>query len=305
MKEDFVVKLLNTLNKEQIKTNESLKSHTTLQIGGNADYFATPTKDEEIIGLINLCKRENMPCFIMGNGSNLLVSDDGYRGLIISINEQYASIEISDNGIVRAKAGVLLSKLSKAIAEKDFTGFEFAEGIPGTLGGGVAMNAGAYGGEIKDVIIEAKILSQDGNILVLDKEALALGYRKSIIQEKDYILLEAVFKFEKGNKEDIKAKMIELRNARREKQPIEKLSAGSTFKRPEGYFAGKLIADCGLRGFTIGGISVSEKHCGFVINDGSGTAKEFLLMIEHIKRRVKEEYGVILEPEIKLLGEFY
>lgn len=303
MKDVFYQKLIEIIDATKVKTNEPLKKRTSLRIGGNADYFVLPSKTEEIKKLILLCKNEKMPYFIMGNGSNILVSDLGYRGLIIYLNEQYGKVDIKEDGLVIAQSGILLSKLSKSIAAKDYTGFEFAEGIPGTLGGAVTMNAGAYGGEIKDCIVYAKVIDIDGNIIKIKKDDLLLGYRRSVLQDKKYILLEAGLQFNKGNPDEINKRMLELRKARRDKQPIEKFSAGSAFKRPLGYYAGKLISDSGLRGYQIGDIEVSSKHCGFVINNGNGNAKDFLAMLKHIIKTVEDKYGVTLEPEIRLLGD--
>ncbi len=304
MENSFLTKLIHILPEERIKLKEPMTNHTSLHIGGEADYLVLPVSTEEVRAIVNLCKQEEMPYYIMGNGSNLLVSDFGYRGLILKLGEDFSKIQISEDGMVTAQAGVLLSKLASAIADHSFTGFEFASGIPGTLGGAVTMNAGAYDGEMKHCLIGAKVLDEKGNILVLNAEELKLGYRHSILQEKDYILLEADMKFAPGEESSIRQKMKELNHQRREKQPLEQYSAGSTFKRPQGYFAGKLISDAGLRGYQVGGAAVSEKHCGFLINKDNATAKEFLALIGDVVRIVEEKYGVSLEPEVIFLGEF-
>ncbi|NLO09316.1 MAG: UDP-N-acetylmuramate dehydrogenase [Clostridiales bacterium] len=281
-----------------------MSKHTSLQIGGAADYMVLPSTIDEIKQVVLLCKSHNMPFYIMGNGSNLLVSDLGYQGLIIKLSGGFSDIEVTEDYIVRAQAGVLMSKLSNVIARHELTGFEFGAGIPGTLGGAVTMNAGAYGGEIKQVLLTATVIDRDGEIYTLDNEALQLGYRSSILQKKDLCLLEATMKFSKGNKQEILDKIHELNSLRQEKQPLDKHSAGSTFKRPEGYFAGKLISDAGLKGYQVGGAAVSDKHCGFLINKENATAKDFMTLIKEVIRIVDEKFGVILEPEVKFLGTF-
>lgn len=300
----FFDDLNNILDKDRIKLQEPMSQHTSLHIGGAADYLVLPSSTDQIRKLILLCKKYNMPYYIMGNGSNLLVSDLGYRGLIIKLGDQFAEITIGEDGIVKAQAGVLMSKLSHAIAEQELTGFEFAAGIPGTLGGAVAMNAGAYGGEMKQCLLSATVIDSEGEIHELDNEALKLGYRSSVLQNSSLCLLEASMKFNKGNKQEILDKIRELNNLRRMKQPLDQFSAGSTFKRPEGYFAGKLISDAGLKGFQIGGAAVSEKHCGFLINKDNATAKDFMTLINEVTRIVEEKFGVRLEPEVKFLGQF-
>jgi UDP-N-acetylmuramate dehydrogenase len=288
----------------QIRQKESMAKHTSLQIGGEADFMVLPSTIDEIKKVVVLCKNHNVPFYIMGNGSNLLVSDSGYQGLILKLSGGFSDIEVTDDGIVRAQAGVLMSKLSNVIARHELTGFEFGAGIPGTLGGAVTMNAGAYGGEIKQILLCATVIDRDGQIYTLDNEALQLGYRSSILQKKDLCLLEATMKLKKGYKQEIFDKIYELNSLRQEKQPLDKHSAGSTFKRPEGYFAGKLISDAGLKGYQIGGAAVSEKHCGFLINKENATAKDFMTLIREVIRIVDEKFGVILEPEVKLLGTF-
>jgi len=304
LEDQFYQQLILALSKDQIRCNESMVNHTSLHIGGEADYLVTPSSSEEVRAVVDLCKKEAMPYYIMGNGSNLLVSDLGYRGVIIKLGEDFSSIWIKDDHTVTAQAGVLLAKLANKVAEYSLTGFEFAAGIPGTLGGAVTMNAGAYDGEMKQCMIGAKVMNEEGKVLVLNKEELELGYRTSVLQKKNYILLEADMKLTPGDPVLIRQKINDLNAQRREKQPLEQYSAGSTFKRPPGYYAGKLISDAGLRGYQVGGAAVSEKHCGFVINKDNATAKEFLTLIEDIVRIVEEKFGVHLEPEVKFLGEF-
>ena len=277
---------------------------SAFRIGGKADYFVLPKTGEQIRELINYCKKEEIAYYIIGNGSNLLVGDKGFRGVIIQIDRAFGGITFIDEQTVKAEAGVMLSKLAAEVAERSLTGFEFASGIPGTLGGAVYMNAGAYGGEMKDILVSATILTPEGEVLVLKNEDLELGYRTSVIAKKDYVVLEATVKLAKGSKEDIRGKMDELKVQRTTKQPLEYPSAGSTFKRPTGYFAGKLIQDAGLRGFQVGGAQVSEKHCGFVINKDNATAADIVELMNQVADKVYAEFGVTLEPEVKRIGEF-
>jgi len=300
----FLNGLKNIFLDKQIKQKEPMSKHTSLQIGGDADYMVLPYSIDEIKRVVLLCKSHNMPFYIMGNGSNLLVSDLGYPGLIVKLSGGFSNVEVSEDGIVRAQAGVLMSKLSNVIARYELTGFEFGAGIPGTLGGAVTMNAGAYGGEIKQVLLSATIIDREGEVKTFNNEALQLGYRSSILQKQDLCLLEATMRFNKGDKQEILDRIHELNSLRQEKQPLDMHSAGSTFKRPEGYFAGKLICDSGLKGFQIGGAAVSEKHCGFLVNKENATAKDFMTLIKEVIRIVDEKYGVILEPEVKFLGTF-
>lgn len=292
--------LLSLVGEENVKLQEPMSKHTTFKIGGNADFFIMPTKNEEVQSIVALARKEEIPYLFIGNGSNLLVSDDGIRGFVIEMTKMNAIVV--EGTKVRAQAGVTLAELAKAVARESLTGFEFAEGIPGTLGGAVTMNAGAYGGEINDVIVEATVLDDKGEIVVLSKEDLELGYRTSIVGRKHYVVLEAVIGLEKGNQEEILDKMRDLSQRRREKQPLEYPSAGSTFKRPEGYFAGKLIDDTGLRGFGLGGAKVSDKHCGFIINTGNATALDVRNLIKEVQNRVEDKFGVRLETEVKFIG---
>ena len=300
----FLQELTRIIPQDQIKLKERMEYHTSLHIGGEADYFVTPADAEQIRTIIHICNEHKIPYYILGNGSNLLVSDEGYRGLIIKLGDDFAKVRIEEDGTVTAQAGILLSKLANEIARNGFTGFEFAAGIPGTLGGAVTMNAGAYDGEMKQCITKASVMDEEGRILELSRDELELGYRTSILQKKSYIVLEAQVKLEKGDTQTIFDKIHELNARRREKQPLEQYSAGSTFKRPQGYFAGKLISDAGLRGYQVGGAAVSEKHCGFMINKNNATAKEFLALVDDVIRIVNEKFGVRLEPEVKFLGNF-
>lgn len=304
MEDLFYKKLTYILSEDQIKRDELMKNHTTLHIGGAADYFVTPIKTEDVEEVVCLCRQENIPYFILGNGSNLLVSDEGYRGLVINFGEQFSEICVKEDGLVTAQAGVLLGRLANKVAAHSLSGFEFASGIPGSLGGAIAMNAGAYDGEMKQCIVRAMVMDLEGNVLELNNEELELDYRTSVLQTKKYILLEADLKLETGDHEMILEKMKELNARRRDKQPLEQYSCGSTFKRPEGHFAAKLISDAGLKGYQVGGAAVSVKHCGFVVNKDHATAEEFLIVINDVVSIVKDKFNVTLEPEVRFLGEF-
>lgn len=288
---------------KNVLKDELMSGHTTFRIGGPADYFVMPSSAGEIKRIIALCLEQDVPYYIIGNGSNLLVADKGYRGVIIQIFKNMKDIQVEGENI-RAQAGALLSKVAAAAYEAGLEGFEFASGIPGTLGGAVRMNAGAYGGEMKQVLKSAEVLTPEGEVLTLPVEEMKMGYRTSIVSRMDYVVLGAEIALREGNKEEIRAKMDELKEKRVSKQPLEFGSAGSTFKRPEGYFAGKLIEDAGLRGFRVGNAQVSEKHCGFVINRGGATAREVAELMETVAHRVEENSGVRLEPEVKKIGEF-
>lgn len=291
------------VGEENVLTGELMSRHTTFHIGGPADYFLIPESYEQIRDILKFCRERELPYFILGNGSNLLVSDEGYRGVIIQLFRNMGEITVEGTKI-RAQAGALLSGIAAAAKNAALTGFEFAGGIPGTLGGAVVMNAGAYGGEMKDVLECVTVLTGDGEILTIPAGELAMGYRTSIVKTAGYLVLEAVISLEEGDAEAIKERMKELTQMRTSKQPLEYPSAGSTFKRPEGYFAGKLIMDSGLRGYRVGGAQVSEKHCGFVINTGDATAKDVRQLMADVRNIVHEKFGVTLEPEVKFLGEF-
>lgn len=303
MKKEIREKFCELLGKDKVLFEEPMSSHTTFRIGGPAEVFLMPESYEQIRSALALCREEGVPYFVLGNGSNLLVSDSGYRGVIIQMDRNMGDIELKGTEI-RACAGALLSSVAAAARKSSLTGFEFAGGIPGTLGGAVVMNAGAYGGEMKDVLREVTVMTKEGDIRVIPSDRLELGYRTSIIKKTGYLVLEAVISLEKGDPQAIQEKTKELASKRTEKQPLDYPSAGSTFKRPEGYFAGKLIMDSGLRGFRVGGAQVSEKHCGFVINTGGATAKDVKELMDHVIRTVKENYNITLEPEVKFLGEF-
>lgn len=303
MKEEIKQRFCREFGTEQVLFDEPMKKHTTFRIGGPADVFVMPETIEQVQRILDLCREEGLPYFVLGNGSNLLVGDNGYRGVIIQMDRNMGEITVKGTEI-HASAGALLSSIASAARRSSLAGFEFAGGIPGTLGGAVVMNAGAYGGEMKDVLKSVTVLDKDGSIRELAAEELEMGYRTSIIKKADYIVLGAVIALQNGNIEEIKALSKKLNEQRIEKQPLEYPSAGSTFKRPEGYFAGKLIMDSGLRGYRVGGAQVSEKHCGFVINTGDATAEDVCTLMENVKEIVYTKYGVTLEPEVKFLGEF-
>lgn len=303
MDQKIIERFSNLLGNEKVRINEPMNRHTTFRIGGPADYFLLPSSSEEVKGILEICKEESLQYFILGNGSNLLVSDEGYRGVIIQLYRNYGGLTVEGTEI-RAGAGVLLSQIAAAARNESLTGFEFAGGIPGTLGGAVVMNAGAYGGELKDVLKEVVVMDREGNIFTVPVEKLAMGYRTSLVKTAGYLVLEVVISLKKGSQEEIRDTMKDLADRRISKQPLEYPSAGSTFKRPEGYFAGKLIMDAGLRGYQVGDAQVSEKHCGFVINKGNATAADVLTLIENVREKVQEQFGVTLEPEVKFLGEF-
>lgn len=285
----------------QLKEGELLRNHTTFRIGGAAKYYALPKNAEEIMEAIDFAIVKGLPYYILGKGSNVLFPDKGYPGVIIEVGKAMEKMEKTGEEEIHAQAGVSLSALSTFAAKEGLSGLEFASGIPGTLGGAITMNAGAYGGEIKDCLTKARAMDEDGNIRWLTTEELQLGYRSSLIQKKSYIVLEGVFRLNPGKTEEIQEKMKELNARRRDKQPLEYPSAGSTFKRPEGYFAGKLIEDAGLRGYRVGDAQVSEKHCGFVINRGEATCEEVLQCIRDVQEKVQEQFGVLLEPEIRII----
>lgn len=303
MNEDLCNQLCGIVGSDNVYTEEPMKKHTTFRIGGPADYLVCPHSKKEIREVVQACKENHVPYYILGNGSNLLVSDKGYRGVVVQIFKNFSDIWV-DHDRIRVRAGALLSKVARIALENKLAGFEFAAGIPGTLGGAVVMNAGAYGGEMKDVVEEVVVLTEDGEIVTLKKEELEMGYRTSIIAKKHYVVLEAYLRLHKGDPEMIRARMDELREQRTSKQPLEYPSAGSTFKRPEGYFAGKLIMDAGLRGASVGDAQVSEKHCGFVINRGEASAADVVALMEMVTAKVKEQFGVTLEAEVKRLGDF-
>lgn len=297
---NFYERLIAIVGEENVLSDEPMMNHVTFKVGGPARYYVIPQTMEALAEVIRMHKEEGKPYAILGKGSNLLVRDEGYEGTVIQILSNLSAYHL-EGPTLTAEAGVMLGKLANVLLEQELAGFEFASGIPGTLGGAVTMNAGAYGGEMKDVIKSVKVLDQEGNIKVLQADELELGYRSSIIAKKGLVVLEAVMEFTPGRKEEIEARMKDFNGRRREKQPLEYPSAGSTFKRPKGYFAGKLIQDAGLKGYSVGGAQVSEKHSGFVINTGDATCSDILQLIADVKDTVWDKFGVKLEEEVKIL----
>lgn len=286
---------------ENVILNAEMKNYVHFRVGGPADILLIPENKEQVIKSIQICKENNIPYYVVGNGSNLLVKDGGVKGVVIKLNE-VKNIKILDETI-EAECGAMLKDVSIEALKNSLTGFEFACGIPGTVGGAVFMNAGAYNGEVSHVIESAEVIDNNGEIKVLSREELELGYRSSIVMKKNYVVLSARFKLVHGEVRKIKEVVDDLTYKRESKQPLEYPSAGSTFKRPTGYYAGKLIQDAGLKGYSIGGAAVSEKHSGFVINKNNATAKDILNLIAHIQDEVKQQFGVDLHPEVRIIGE--
>ena len=301
MRETYDI-LKNIVSEQDILTKEYMKNHTSFKIGGSADFLVTPRTVDQIQNLIITLKKENIPVFIMGNGSNLLVSDKGIRGVVIKLSKNFSSFSISGDEVT-AQSGILLSTLSKSIVNESLSGFEFASGIPGTIGGAVTMNAGAYDSEMKNIVEEVVAMDMDGNIKTFTNQEMNFRYRKSRVTDETLVVLEAKLKLEKANIEDIKAKIDDFTVRRTTKQPLTAYSAGSTFKRPEGYFAGKLIEDAGLKGIIMRNAAVSSLHSGFVINTGDATCENILELIEFIKLTVFSKFGVMLEEEVRVVGE--
>ncbi|ONI44418.1 UDP-N-acetylenolpyruvoylglucosamine reductase [Epulopiscium sp. SCG-B10WGA-EpuloA2] len=299
--EKIIEKLSKFLTIEQIKFNEPLKNYTSFKIGGPAKILVTPFYFDEISKIINICREENKRYYLLGKGTNVLASDKGFDGVIILMSENLSHIELHENRII-AFAGAKLSKVALLAKENSLSGFEFAHGIPGTIGGAVTMNAGAYDGEIKNVLEDVLVLTPEGEIKELKNKELELGYRTSIIAKENLIVLQATIKLELATQDNITKKMQDFIQRRKNKQPLNYPSAGSTFKRPIGYFAGKLIEDAGLSGFRVGNAAVSEKHCGFVVNLGNATCEDVLILIQEVKKNVYEKFGVMLEEEIKMLN---
>ena len=301
MNDQFLTELQNVMGGSGIFMEEPMKKHTTFRVGGPADVLVQPD-ETALAAILALCRQYHVSYSFIGNGSNLLVGDKGIRGVVIEMTDPMGNIEV-DGTKITAQAGAMLSKIANTAASNGLGGMEFAAGIPGSVGGAVVMNAGAYGGEMKD-IEKVYVLDENGAQLELDRDALDLGYRHSCIPEKKYIVTKVVLELVPRNEAEIRSEMKELNEKRAEKQPLQYPSAGSTFKRPEGYFAGKLIMDAGLRGYQVGGAQVSEKHCGFVINKGDATAADICQLMRDVSDKVQAQFGVVLEPEVKMIGEF-
>ena len=292
--------LINIAGEDNVKIDEDMKKHTTFKAGGKAAFLVTPDSEEKVKELIRFFKENEIANYIIGNGSNLLVRDEGFDGVILEIGSKLSEVVVNENKIT-AQAGALLSKTANQAYKSGLSGMEFASGIPGSVGGGVAMDAGAYGGELKDIVETVTMCDENGDEITLTVDEMDFSYRHSIVQDKNYIVLSATFSLTQGEPEKILETMNDLNQRRRDKQPLEYPSAGSTFKRPEGYFAGKLIQDAGLKGYSVGGACVSEKHSGFVINKGGATATDIITLIGDVQKIVKEKFGVELEPEVKIL----
>lgn len=291
------------LNLKNVRYNEPMRNHTSFKLGGPADIFIEPEDEAELANTIKALREQAVPYYVIGNGSNLLVSDKGLRGAVVKIGERFANYTI-DGERITAGSGILLSTLSKLAAGNSLAGMEFASGIPGSLGGAVTMNAGAYSGEMKDIVEWVEVLDRELKQRRLANSEMEFGYRKSIIESRGYLVVRCCLKLRKGDRNEINGIMADLTERRKSKQPLHLASAGSTFKRPEGYFAGKLIEDCGLRGFSIGGAQVSPMHCGFVVNNGNATARDVYELIKHVQKTVYEKFNVRLDTEVKILGEF-
>ena len=307
-KELIIQKLADAVGQEQLFANEKMSAHTTFRVGGVADIFVEIKDRVQLEKVLTILKSENLcvpnrDFYLIGNGSNLLVSDQGLRGVVLHLSKEYSHIAVNGNTLV-CEAGCTLAAIARRAYECGLTGFEFAAGIPGSLGGAIVMNAGAYDGEMKQVVKSVRLMTPDAEIIEKSAEEMHFAYRHSILKEQELIVLDVTIELSPGDQTKIREKMDELALKRRDKQPLEYPSAGSTFKRPEGYFAAKLIDDAGLRGFSIGGAQVSEKHCGFVINKGNATASDIYALICEIQKRVKESSGVTIEPEVILLGDF-
>lgn len=301
--EAVIEALKGFVQEDNIHLQEPMERHTTFRVGGPADCLVELENTEQLKKIQQYLYAIEMPFMVLGNGSNLLVSDSGYEGIVLQIGNRMSDVQVQGNSVI-AQAGASLAKIARVAMEHGLTGLEFASGIPGTVGGSVVMNAGAYGGEMSQVITKVTVLNKDGELLELDNETMEFGYRNSIIKHQPFVVTEVAFELKQGNVQQIKATMEELNAKRREKQPLEYPSAGSTFKRPEGYFAGELIMNAGLRGKRVGGAQVSEKHCGFVINKGNATATDVMQLICDIQATVEEKYNVKLEPEVIFLGRF-
>lgn len=303
MNKELVYKdLLKIVDEEDVKIDEPMKKHISFKVGGPADILVRPKTEQQLGDILKYISENNLPYLIIGNGSNLLIKDGGIRGIVIEFGDNFNHFEIEGN-IIKAQAGTLLAVIGKAALRESLTGFECISGIPGSLGGGLAMNAGAYGGEIKSVVKSVRVMNPQGQIFEFTNEQMQFGYRRSVLTNSDYIVLSAELELKKGNYDEIKALMSDLTNRRTSKQPLNLPSAGSTFKRPEGHFAGKLIEDSGLRGLTLRGAQVSEKHCGFLVNIGGAKAKDILDLIYVVKSTVLNKFGIMLEEEVKILGE--
>lgn len=298
---ELIEMLARIVGEENVRANEPMNAHTTFQIGGPADVYVAPRSAEQVAAIVKACREADAPLAVVGNGSDLLVADEGLRCVVMQILDNMADVRVEGTRIV-AQAGATNAQVARAALEAELAGFEFASGIPGTVGGAAIMNAGAYGGEFKDVCVELACVTPDGEFVRVSREDADWSYRHSMMGDAGYIVVEAMLELAHDEVAAIKERMDDLKARREEKQPLEMPSAGSTFKRPEGYFAGKLIQDAGLRGYRVGGAQVSEKHTGFVVNAGGATAADVRQLIADVQDRVFEQFGVRLEPEVKMWG---
>ncbi len=295
--------LESVVGEQNIRQDEPMDRHTSFRTGGNAACFIEPENAEQLAKVLSYLQKTEQDYFILGNGTNLLVSDLGYDGVVVYIGDKMSRISV-DGSRITVQAGALLSQTAKAAMEAGLTGMEFASGIPGSIGGAMMMNAGAYDGEMSQIVESVTVLDPSGESMILENETMEFGYRTSILKNRPFVVTEVTLRLKEGEREQIQAKMADFAAKRREKQPLNFPSAGSTFKRPEGYFAGKLIMDSGLRGYRIGGAQVSEKHCGFIINCGNASSEDISELMDEVIQRVKERFGVTLEPEVIRLGRF-
>lgn len=303
----FYKELTKIVPAERVLLDEPLKNHTSIKLGGPAEYFVTPENSEQLRKILFLTSENGVDCYILGNGTNIIFSDKGYKGVVVKMGPPQDIITISEgedpeHAMIRVGAGASLIGLAMKAAEAGLTGLEFAAGIPGTVGGAIYMNAGAYGGEMKDVLKDVLVINSLGRYENFTVKQLRMGHRYSILQEDTNVVVGATIILSRGDKEEIYAKIRDLNGRRRDKQPLEYPSAGSTFKRPEGYFAGKLIEDAGLKGYRVGDMMISEKHAGFMINVGEGTTKDAIQLIMDVQDKVEEKFGVFLEPEVRIIG---
>ncbi len=294
--------ILNYLPADRLLFNEEMKNHTTFKIGGPVDIMVLPQDEEDVRTVISFCRQRGIPLFIFGVGSNLLVRDRGIRGIAMKLGENLDQVEVNGEEI-QAQAGVKICALARIAAFHSLSGLEFAEGIPGSLGGALVMNAGAYNGEMQAVVLEARAISPEGSIITFNNEDMQFGYRQSIFQSNGYIIISVGLKLATGNRNEIEERMLEFARRREEKQPLDKPSAGSTFRRPSGFYVGPMLEELGLKGYRLGGAQVSGKHAGFIVNNGNATARDVLDLIAYIQQKARERFGVDLQPEIRVVGE--
>ncbi len=300
--DSFSQQLCALLKEGSLQGEEPLSQHTTFQIGGPAQWLVTPCAEDEVLGVAALCHQEGMPLHVLGSGSNVLVADEGVRGVVLKLAEGFAEVTLGEDGCIQAQAGAANEHIAAVAQQAGLAGFEFASGIPGTIGGAAVMNAGAYGGQLSDVAQWVRCLTPKGEVRRISAEEAHWGYRQSLMMEEGYLVLEVGLNLTPDDPAAIQERMDDLRQRREEKQPLDMPSAGSTFKRPEGHFAGKLIQDAGMQGCRIGGAQVSSKHAGFIVNCGGATAQDVRQLIQAVQERVRTDAGILLEPEVRQWG---